>query len=85
MDQESAQAATDRRFIEQLMRLVRAVSGGIEVGGDRTIERAYALVLMREAARVLGASDGEDVTVHIERAIEQLLHSQPVDRAPGLR
>jgi len=67
--------ASDRHFVEQVMLSIRMLRGEIGQGdgGDARMQRAYALVLMREALGVLDSIRDTDCTPHLQMAIDRLL------------
>ncbi|MFD1960333.1 hypothetical protein ACFSHP_17575 [Novosphingobium panipatense] len=67
--------ASDRHFVEQVMLSIRMLRGEIGQGdgGDARMQRAYALVLMREALGVLDLIRDTNCTPHLQMAIDRLL------------
>ena len=61
--------ASDRHFVEQVMLSIRMLRGEIGQGdgGDARMQRAYALVLMREALGVLDSIRDTNCTPHLHR------------------
>src|SRR3546814_9329228 len=62
--------ASDRHFVEQVMLSIRMLRGEIGQGdgGDARMQRAYALVLMREALGVLDSIRDTNCTPHLQMA-----------------
>src|SRR3546814_5973158 len=67
--------ASDRHFVEQVMLSIRMLRGEIGQGdgGDARMQRAYALVLMREALGVLDSIRDTNCTPHLQMAIDRLM------------
>ncbi|EQB05102.1 hypothetical protein [Sphingobium baderi] len=70
----------DRMFLEQMLISVRGLRGriGLGQGSEPIIQRAFALVLMREALAALDAVGDTDVAPHLQLAIDRLLEPRGV-------
>ena len=67
------QEVDDRRFIEAVLRSVRTVRNGVVDHGEPTMERAYALVLIREALSALDKAGDTNAAPHLQMAIDRML------------
>ena len=77
---------SDRLFIEQIMTTVRQLGSrfGPQDKNDASFQRAYALVLMREALGALDAIGDAGSTPHLQMAIDRLLGVPNSDGGGGI-
>ena len=77
---------SDRLFVEQIMTTVRKFGSafGPEEKNDAAFQKAYALVLMREALAALDAIRDAGSTPHLQMAIDRLLCVPNSDGGSGI-
>ena len=76
--------ASDRHFVEQVMLSIRMLRGEIGQGdgGDARMQRAYALVLMREALGVLDSIRQVAVEHNLEQLVDYLGACERIHKTP---